>query len=392
MRLVQAPILRPSHDLLPGPGEAHPVCGEHPSPRDGVALRAPPCLGLGGPHTSTCAAPGDTERSRAAWPVPGEVAALPRTAWGMVPRPRQAAGGILQAQLTVPAWLTQSLAPPAATRWQTGLRWAPPPALLCAVGSQHQHRGCGRSPKSSTQRGDGTGQPGVPRPPTWPRGPAWPWQPRSEPPGRGSRGKGPWPHSWAGSARARWGRGELGSAAPAGSSARTRWTGSPPRPAPRQAQAGREAQPPPNSAGWGGGSGRVALTGWSWEPPKPEVMSTACSFPAGKGGAALFRPAWWAEQAAPRLGLTGPPQGAAGCGVRPGAAPGACSPSPLGGCGVPGVGLDALHSPTDPALPLGVPPSHGVPGCSPLLTHPLAPGGHRWSFLSAGGTPMQTGM
>lgn len=252
MRLVQAPVLRRSPDLLPRPGEAHPARGEHPSPRDGVASRAPPCLGLGGPHTNTCAVLGDTERSRAAWPVPGEVAAVPRTAWGMVPRPRQAAGGILQAQLAVPGWLTQSLAPPAATRWQTGLRWAPPPTLLCAVGSQNQHKGCGQSPKSSTQRGDGTGQPGVPWPLTWPHGPAWPWQPRSEPPGRGSRGMGPWPHSWAGSARARWGRGELGSAAPAGSAARTRWTGSPPCPAPRQAQASREAQPPPSSAGWGG--------------------------------------------------------------------------------------------------------------------------------------------
>lgn len=203
---------------------------------------------------------------------------------------------------------------------------------------------------------------------------------------------GPWPHSWAGSARARRGRGELGSAAPAGSAARTRWTGLPPRPAPRQAQAGREAQPPPSSAGWGE-SGHVTLTGQPWgPPPEPEATSTACSSPAGEGGAALFHPAWWAEQAAPPLGLTRPPQGAAGCGVRPGAAPGACSPSPRGGCGVPGVGLGALHSPTDPAPPLGVPPSQGVPGHSPLPTHPLAPARHRWSFLSAGGTPMQTGM
>lgn len=138
----------------------------------------------------------------------------------------------------------------------------------------------------------------------------------------------------------------------------------------------------------GGGAAASHRRGGRGDPPKPEVMSTACSSPAGKGGAALFCPAWWAEQAAPHLGLTGPPQGAAGCGVRPGAAPGACSPSPRGGCGVPGMGLDALHSPTDPALPLGVPPSHRVPGCSPLPTHPL--GGHRWSFLSAGGTPMQT--
>lgn len=101
-------------------------CGSPPRTRGALEPQcwgpnkgSPPALGqqgLGIPRTSTpgvsqmvqagpgmpcCTLPEGTEQSRAGWLVPTELAAVPHTGQGAVPRSRQAAGGILQAELAV---------------------------------------------------------------------------------------------------------------------------------------------------------------------------------------------------------------------------------------------------------------------------------------------------
>lgn len=289
-RPVRAHTPCPQPDLLPGLWKPLRHPGGHPSPSAGVSIRGQ--QGWGMPHTSTpvvtqlvwatlgvprCAPPEGTDGSRAGWPVPTEVAAVPHTHTHAGERcqgrgKRQEGFGKRSALLpchAMPGWLTRWL--PATMRRPTGLHQ---PTLPCAAGTAvHRDGDCGWVPSTSVQGGIyGHRQRWVML--SWPdHGHATSSSPDLAagyrvpprvPRKMGFQGTVPSPTAGQGARRGE--RGEPGVCRERSEDPSDGFAGSSrTRTSPGQ----RDAEPPPNSACRGGGRA-ASPPPWLWGPPGPK--------------------------------------------------------------------------------------------------------------------------
>lgn len=371
VRLVQAPVLRPSPDLLLHPGEAHPVRGA-PEPQRWGCIEGSPLLGAwGSPHERLCGTWGPGAEQ-------GCVASARRGGSGATHclgngAKAEASGRRDFASTARRARVADSVpGSPGCDTMANGAALGSParPAVCCGEPEpaqglwpvpkiQHPAWGWHRAAWRAT----------APNLATWPSlAMAAPLRaPRARVQGDGALA--PQLGRVCASAMGPRGAGERGACRERcedsldGFAASSRTQTSPGRPGSAATAQQRRL---------GGGAAASHRRGGRGDPPRPEVMSTACSSPAGKGGAALLRPAWWAEQAAPCLGLTGvhPPRVQQGVGSGLGLLQVPAPLHPVGAVGCQAWGWVHFTPQQTLHCPLVCPPPTGSQGAAPSLHIP----------------------